>query len=178
MSEKQEPKLVFDERLARIFVVTKYMYGLLSKTKLHALEKYDVTEQLNEVLDKVYDKAYDHASKGIKLKDRRKIICLVGSARFEEEFQQAFADFSALNFIVLLPSCHLLEKTPGGKLIKDKDKFNDELQKAKIDMSDAIYVVNKDDYIGESTRQNINYAEKQSKTVFYLVENIEIEKVM
>ena len=47
----------------------------------------------------------------------------------------------------------------------------DELHKRKIDMADEIYVINKDGYIGESTRNEIEYARKQRKPIIYMEEN-------
>jgi len=44
----------------------------------------------------------------------------------------------------------------------------DNMHKRKIDMADAIYVINVGGYIGESTRSEIEYATKQGKTVMYL----------
>ena len=44
----------------------------------------------------------------------------------------------------------------------------DELHLRKIDMSDELFIINKDGYIGDSTRNEIEYAEKQGKPVFYL----------
>ncbi len=37
----------------------------------------------------------------------------------------------------------------------------------KIDLSDGIYVVNINGYIGESVRKEIEYAEKQGKEIVY-----------
>lgn len=37
----------------------------------------------------------------------------------------------------------------------------------KIDLSDGIYVVNMDDYIGESVKKEIENAEKHGKEVLY-----------
>lgn len=37
----------------------------------------------------------------------------------------------------------------------------------KIDLSDAIYVVDINGYIGESVRNEINYAEQQGKQIIY-----------
>lgn len=37
----------------------------------------------------------------------------------------------------------------------------------RIDISDGIYVVNKDGYIGESVRAEIDYAEERGKEVIY-----------
>lgn len=42
------------------------------------------------------------------------------------------------------------------------------LHKQKIDMSDAIFVVNVDNYIGNSTRSEIEYAKMQGKEILYL----------
>ncbi|MDR2934156.1 MAG: DUF4406 domain-containing protein [Rickettsiales bacterium] len=38
----------------------------------------------------------------------------------------------------------------------------------KIDLSDAIFVVNKDGYIGDSTKKEIEYAKKQGKEIIYM----------
>ena len=46
----------------------------------------------------------------------------------------------------------------------------DNLHREKIEMSDAIFVVNVDGYIGESTSDEIEYAKSNGKTVRYLYE--------
>ena len=46
----------------------------------------------------------------------------------------------------------------------DNFKVHGEL---KIDNSDCIFVINKNGYIGESTRSEIEYAEKIGKPVYY-----------
>ena len=40
-------------------------------------------------------------------------------------------------------------------------------QLKKIDMSNAVYVVNINGYIGEATRKDIEYAEKNCKEIIY-----------
>ena len=52
--------------------------------------------------------------------------------------------------------------TPGMK------EMLDNMHKRKIDMADAIYVINVGGYIGESTRSEIEYALKNGKKVYYL----------
>lgn len=49
----------------------------------------------------------------------------------------------------------------------------DDMHKRRIDMSDEIFVINKDGYIGESTKSKIEYAIKTGKDVNYL-ENLNI----
>lgn len=44
----------------------------------------------------------------------------------------------------------------------------DEMHKRKIDISDEICVINRDGYIGESTRSEIEYAIKTGKKVTYM----------
>jgi len=44
----------------------------------------------------------------------------------------------------------------------------DELHKRKIDLSDEVFVLNVNGYIGESTRGEIDYALSISKPVKYL----------
>ena len=46
----------------------------------------------------------------------------------------------------------------------------DNLHKEKINMSDAIFVVNVDGYIGESTYGEIDWAQRMKKEVYFLVE--------
>jgi len=44
----------------------------------------------------------------------------------------------------------------------------DEMHKRKIDLSDEIFVINKNGYIGSSTSSEIEYATKLGKKVNYL----------
>jgi hypothetical protein len=46
----------------------------------------------------------------------------------------------------------------------------DEIHKRKIDLSDAIFVINKNGYIGNSTMSEIEYAKSKNKWVLYLEE--------
>jgi hypothetical protein len=52
-------------------------------------------------------------------------------------------------------------------LSKTKEMLDD-MHKRKIDMADAIYVINKGGYIGDSTRSEIEYAKRTGKGVEYL----------
>ena len=46
------------------------------------------------------------------------------------------------------------------------------MHKCKIDMADAIYVINVDGYIGSSTRSEIEYAKQKGKKILYLEDPI------
>lgn len=51
--------------------------------------------------------------------------------------------------------------------LQDRERLG-KLHRAKIERSDAIYVVNADGYIGESVRDEIAYAQSIGKEIFYL----------
>ena len=64
--------------------------------------------------------------------------------------------------------------------IYSNDKFSEDEQQVlamlhynKIELSDAIYVVNVNGYIGSSTKNEIEYAKKSGKEVLYLVPIVE-----
>ena len=61
------------------------------------------------------------------------------------------------------------ENMDEGTLTKTKEMLDD-MHKRKIDMSDAIYVINVGGYIGESTKSEIAYALAHDKKVLYLEE--------
>ena len=50
---------------------------------------------------------------------------------------------------------------------EDEHKLLDKIHRKKIDLSDAIYVVNINGYIGESCRGEIEYAKSHGKEIIY-----------
>ena len=94
----------------------------------------------------------------------RKIVTVCGSFRFLREMQQA-AELLALEkgWVVLAPIPHTLEK----ELTTQEIQTLGDIHKAKIDLSDAIFVVNVGGYVGEAVKQEIEYAKKQGKEVLY-----------
>lgn len=47
----------------------------------------------------------------------------------------------------------------------------DDMHKRKIDMADSIFVINKNGYIGESTKSEIAYAMQTGKKIAYIFPN-------
>ena len=93
------------------------------------------------------------------------IVCLCGSTRFKELFLQVNRDFTKQGVIVLMPGVW----EHAGDKVTDKEKEQlDHLHRQKIAMSDAIYVVNPDGYIGESTKKEIEFAKSLNKVTWYL----------
>lgn len=95
------------------------------------------------------------------------IITLCGSTKFKHQFEEMNRILTLEGHVVLSVGvwCHA-----GDEVTEGEKRMLDKIHKAKIDMSDAIYVLNVDGYIGESTRSEIAYASRHKKKIFYLEE--------
>ena len=98
---------------------------------------------------------------------RFKVITLCGSTRFKDAFLETQKRLTLEGNIVI--SVGLFGHSGDDEVWKEGTKeMLDNMHKRKIDMSDGIFVINVDGYIGESTRSEIDYAIKNGKTVEYL----------
>lgn len=94
------------------------------------------------------------------------IVTLCGSTRFKEEFMEAQKELTLQGKIVI--SVGLFGHSGDQEVWTEGTKeMLDDMHKRKIDMADAICVINKDGYIGESTKSEIAYALKTGKRVDY-----------
>ena len=94
------------------------------------------------------------------------IVTLCGSTRFKDEFLAAQRDLTMQGHIVL--SVGLFAHADGIELTQEEKIRLDNLHREKINMSDAIFVINKDGYIGESTYGEIDWASRMKKQIFFL----------
>lgn len=92
-------------------------------------------------------------------------ICLTGSTRFWDEYQELFRAFSLQGKIVLTVAFPTHQG--GSEVTPEQKEILDELHLRKIDAADCVYVINVDGYIGESTANEIEYAEATGKRVYY-----------
>ena len=100
-----------------------------------------------------------------------KIVCLCSSTRFMDAFFEAGWEFTLRGWIVLsVGVCKHAEHHGAEALGQDVANRLDELHLRKIDMADLVHVLDVDGYIGESTRKEIDYAEKLGKKITYLSE--------
>ena len=96
-----------------------------------------------------------------------KIITLCGSTKFKDEFIQIQKELTLAGNIVV--SVGLFGHSGDKEVWENNTKqMLDDMHKAKIDLADEIFVINKNGYIGESTKSEIEYALKQGKSVRYL----------
>lgn len=103
---------------------------------------------------------------------RPEIVCLCGSTRFYDHFQQANYDHTMAGRIVLSVGFYPHSKATHGHgegVGHDSSEkvALDELHKRKIDLADWVYVLNAGGYIGSSTRSEIDYAIDHGKPVRY-----------
>lgn len=107
------------------------------------------------------------------------MVTLCGSTRFKDEFYEAQKRLTLEGNIVISvdPFGHAgnqevwdgMDEDTLSKwfCVKTKEMIVD-MHKRKIDMADSSYVINGGGYIGESTRPEINYAEKTGKRCIIL----------
>lgn len=106
------------------------------------------------------------------MQGKYKVVTLCGSTKFKDDFIRVQKELTLKGNIVI--SVGLFGHADGefGTIITDDVKeMLDDIHKRKIDMSDEIYVINKNGYIGNSTRSEIEYAINKGKKVNYMEES-------
>lgn len=94
-----------------------------------------------------------------------KVITICGSLKFQKEMMIVAEKLALEGNCVLTPTYPISEKL---------EKTEEQLKKLKeahfkrIELSDSIYVINRDNYIGKSTKLEIEYAQKLGKEIIYL----------
>lgn len=93
-----------------------------------------------------------------------KTYTICGSMRFEKEMKKLAYDLEIGKGYNILQCVYCEEDVvpTDEELLRLADAHF-----RKIDLSDGIYVVNIDGYIGESVKKEIEYAEKNGKEVVY-----------
>jgi hypothetical protein len=96
----------------------------------------------------------------------RKIVCLCGSTRFKEAFEEANKRETLKGNIVLSVGWYgHCEDTPIPE--EQKEKL-DELHLDKIRMADEILFLNVGGYLGDSSLNELDFAWEQGKRVLFL----------
>ena len=99
------------------------------------------------------------------------VITLCGSTRFKEDFERVNRELTLAGNIVISVGCF----GHAGDVFTEEEKIMlDDIHKRKIDMADAIYVINKNGYIGESTKSEIKYALEHGKQVMLMENQYEV----
>lgn len=94
---------------------------------------------------------------------KTKIITICGSLKFKELMNDIAIKLELENNIVLtpiIPNDNILLK-------KEEQEKLGQIHKEKIKISDAIYVINPNNYIGDSTKSEISLAQQLNKEIIY-----------
>lgn len=92
-----------------------------------------------------------------------KVITLCGSTKFKKQFEQANRFLTLQGNIVI--SLAFFEQSEGIEITKEQSELFGEIHFRKIDMSDEIFIIDVDGYIGSSTKKEIEYAIKNGKKI-------------
>ena len=96
-----------------------------------------------------------------------KVITLCGSTKFKEDFLREQKMLTLEGNIVI--SVGLFGHSGDNEVWSEETKeMLDDMHKRKIDMADEIFVINKNGYIGTSTKSEIEYALNTNKKVNYM----------
>lgn len=97
-----------------------------------------------------------------------KIITICGSLRFKDAMMKVAMQMELAGNVVLTP----IFLTGDNKDIYTEEEviMLGKIHKEKIKLSDAILVVDEDNYIGNSTRNEIEFAKSLNKEVIYYSE--------
>ena len=94
------------------------------------------------------------------------VVTLCGSTKFKKEFIEAnFNETMAGNIVLSVGGFDHADQVT---ISTQKRQMLAQLHKHKIDMSDEILVINVGSYIGDSTRAEIDYAQRSGKRIRFL----------
>lgn len=107
---------------------------------------------------------------------KTEVITMCGSTKFSDLMACISWEYEKIGKIVLrvnfVPDWYVRKdgRSKSSHLAEQSGlkKELDELHCRKIDISDKVFVCNYNGYIGESTRNEINYARKVNKPIYYL----------
>lgn len=94
-----------------------------------------------------------------------KVITVCGSLKFKKEMIEIAEKMTLLGNCVITPN--ELPKSNKEAYTKEEIIMIDKMHKEKIKLSDAILVVNVNNYIGNSTKSEIEFAKSLNKEIIY-----------
>ncbi len=94
-----------------------------------------------------------------------KIVTLCGSMKFQKQMESIAESLELTEKYIVIQCIYPSDDRP---LTDEEISTLGELHYRKIEISDAIYVVNVGGYIGESTQREIEYARSLGKEIMFL----------
>lgn len=93
-----------------------------------------------------------------------KIITICGSLKFQEEMMIEAQKLALQGNCIFTPIYPVMKNI---EITEEQLQFLKEEHFKKIELSDMILVINKNNYIGESTKIEIEYAKSLNKEIIY-----------
>ena len=93
-----------------------------------------------------------------------KVVTICGSMKFYKEMQKIATELETKNGYCVIQCCYGIDKT---KITQQEIDNIVNAHWKKIDISNAIYVANIGGYIGNSTKNEIEYAKQHNKEIIY-----------
>lgn len=98
--------------------------------------------------------------------EKAKIICMCGKLKYTKQLMEQTERLTLEGYNVI----SVIYETRDRNSYTEKEiNLFVELHYQKIDLADAIFVVNVNNDIGEGTKKDIEYARKHHKEIMYLV---------
>lgn len=174
--------MILSKCISRTFKITNKRTISFDNYQREYEDKSKFIDRISTVIDEIINKGgtivstsfineneaviFYNDNKSIEKFGKNKIITLCGSTKFEENFKETKKKLEDLGIKVLQPE--IFSKTNDIIISDDVMKQLIEIHKYKIYISDAIYVINPDNYIGEHTKLEIDYAISLGKDIYYL----------
>ena len=93
-----------------------------------------------------------------------KIITICGSLKYQKEMMIEAEKLALKGYCVLTPVFSVSDNI---EITKEQISKMKEAHFKKIELSDSIFVLNINNYIGDSTKMEIDYAKKLGKEIIY-----------
>ncbi len=100
-----------------------------------------------------------------------KVVTLCGSTKYATEFKNLAEELTLDGNIVLSP--YIFSHVNNLYIDDETNEMLLNIQKAKIDISDCVFIINVNDYIGENTKKEIEYALIHNKEIKLLFDTPE-----
>lgn len=95
----------------------------------------------------------------------RLTITLCGSTKFKSEFERINSELTLAGHVVFSVAC--FSHTDSIVLSPTQKQLLNDVHKRKISKSDAIVIINVDDYIGDGLREEMDYARANNVDIYY-----------
>ena len=93
-----------------------------------------------------------------------KIITICGSLKFQKEMMAETQKLALQGYCVFTPTYQVLKNID---ITKEQLQLLTEEHFKKIELSDIVFVINKNNYIGQGTKLEIEYAKSLNKKIIY-----------